>query len=148
MSSTSYLTKEEALASRKWLAIDATDVPLGRLASKVAAYLRGKHKPQYAPHIDCGDFVVVLNAGKVRLTGDKAAKKLVRHYTGHIGGVKEITAGKLLEKNPERLVELAVKTMLPNNPLAFGQITKLKVYAGAEHPHKAQNPELVQPKYS
>ena len=146
--STSYLTKEESLASRKWLAIDATDVPLGRLASKVAAYLRGKHKPQYAPHIDCGDFVVVLNASKVRLTGNKALKKLYRHHTGFIGSVKEINAGDLLAKNPERLVEEAVRTMLPNNPLAFGQITKLKVYAGTEHPHKAQMPELVQPKYS
>lgn len=146
--STSYLTKEESLASRKWLAIDATDVPLGRLASKVAAYLRGKHKPQYAPHIDCGDFVVVLNASKVKLTGDKSAKKLYRHHTGFIGSVKEITAGDLLAKNPERMIELAVKTMLPNNPLAFGQLTKLKVYSGSEHPHKAQMPELVQPKYS
>ncbi len=146
--STSFLTREEGLAARKWLVVDATDVPLGRLASKVASFLRGKHKPQFAPHIDCGDFVVVINAAKVKLTGAKADKKLYRHHTEFVGTVKEITAGRLREKNPERLIQLAVKTMLPAGPLSFQQLTKLKVFAGTEHPHAAQSPELVQPQYS
>lgn len=146
--STSFLSKEESLASRKWLVVDATDVPLGRLASKVASFLRGKHKPQFLPHQDCGDFVVVLNASKVKLTGSKADKKLYRHHTTFIGGVKEITAGDLRDQNPERLITLAVKNMIPSTPLGYQQMTKLKVYAGAEHPHIAQNPELVQPQYS
>lgn len=127
--------------------LDATDVPLGRLASKAAAFIRGKHKPQFAPHIDCGDFVIVLNASKVKLTGAKALKKLYRHHTEFVGSVKEIRAGDLIATKPERVIEEAVRSMLPRNPLAFGQILKLKVYAGAEHPHKAQNPELVQPQY-
>jgi large subunit ribosomal protein L13 len=146
--STSFLSKEESLASRKWLVVDATDVPLGRLASKVASFLRGKHKPQFLPHQDCGDFVVVLNASKVKLTGAKADKKLYRHHTTFVGGVKEITAGDLRDQNPERLITLAVKNMIPSTPLGYQQMTKLKVYAGAEHPHTAQNPELVQPQYS
>lgn len=146
--STSFLTREESLNARKWLVVDATDVPLGRLASKVATFLRGKHKPQFAPHIDCGDFVIVVNAAKVRLTGTKADKKLYRHHTEFIGSVKEITAGDLRDRNPERLIHLAVKTMLPSNPLSYQQLTKLKVFSGPEHTHTAQTPELVQPQYS
>lgn len=146
--STSFLTKEQSLASRKWLIVDAAGVPLGRLASKVAGFLRGKHKPQFAPHSDCGDFVIVINASKVALSGTKADKKLYRHHTEYIGNVKEVSAGELRDKKPEKLIELAVKAMLPRSPLAYQQFTKLKVYAGAEHPHTAQTPELVQPQYT
>lgn len=139
--STRSLSKEEALKGRKWFLVDATDVPLGRVASRIAAVLRGKHKVTFAPHIDAGDFVVVVNAEKIKLTGAKADKRMVRHYTGFIGGVKEISAGALREKNPGRLLEIAVSGMLPRGPLGNTLRTKLKVYAGNEHPHQAQKLE-------
>jgi large subunit ribosomal protein L13 len=134
-------SKEEALKGRKWLLVDATDVPLGRLASQVAALIRGKHKVDFTPNADTGDFVVVVNAEKVKLTGNKAKDKMIRHYTEFVGGVKEISAGDLREKDAAHLVSTAVWGMLPRGPLANSLRTKLKVYSGASHPHTAQKVE-------
>ena len=125
---------------RQWYIIDATDVVLGRLASHVAVLLRGKHKPVFAPHMDMGDFVVVINAGKVALTGAKLQQKKAYHHSGFPGGLSSTSYIDLLAKNPRRAVEKAVKGMLPHNKLSNAQITKLKVYAGPEHPHQAQQP--------
>ena len=126
---------------RHWHVIDATDVVLGRLASQVATLLRGKHKPTFAPHVDSGDFVIVINAGKVALTGNKREQKLAYRHSGYPGGLKPSAYAELLEKHPERAVEKAVRGMLPKNSLGRQQLTKLKVYAGPEHPHAAQQPE-------
>jgi large subunit ribosomal protein L13 len=125
---------------RSWLVIDATDVVLGRLASHAATILRGKHKPTFANHVDTGDFVIIINAGKVALTGQKLENKKAYRHSGYPGGLKSVTYSELLEKNPERAVEKAVRGMLPKNSLGRQQLTKLKVYAGAEHPHAAQQP--------
>jgi large subunit ribosomal protein L13 len=127
-------------AVRQWYIIDATDVVLGRLATHVATLLRGKHKPVFAPHMDMGDFVIVINAGKVALTGSKANQKLAYSHSGFPGGLSSTSYTELLAKNPRRAVEKAVKGMLPHNKLSNAQITKLKVYAGPEHPHQAQQP--------
>ena len=124
-----------------WYVVDATDQVLGRLATRVATVLRGKHKPTYTPHEDLGDHVVVVNAEKVRLTGKKWTDKLYRHHTGYIGGLKEITAEKLMQKDPTRIITSAVEGMLPKNRLGRAMSKKLKVYAGAGHPHAAQKPE-------
>jgi large subunit ribosomal protein L13 len=137
---TFFQSKEDALSSSKWLVVDAEGVPLGRLASQVAALIRGKHKPTFTPHVDGGDFVVVLNASKVKLTGRKLDNKIYRYHSGHIGTMKEMPAGHLLAKNPARMVEQAVQGMLPKGPLGYGMIKKLKVYSGNEHPHSAQKP--------
>ncbi|RMG44612.1 MAG: 50S ribosomal protein L13 [Acidobacteria bacterium] len=126
---------------RRWWLVDADGVPLGRLASIVAHRLRGKHKPQYTPYLDCGDHVVVVNAAKVRLTGRKLDQKVYRRHSGHPGGLKEIVARRLLATRPERAIELAVKRMLPKTRLGRKMFTKLKVYAGPEHRHQAQKPE-------
>ncbi|MBR5951349.1 MAG: 50S ribosomal protein L13 [Actinomycetaceae bacterium] len=126
---------------RKWYVIDATDIVLGRLASQVAVLLRGKHKPTYAPHMDMGDYVIVVNAEKVALTGSKRETKMAYHHSGFPGGLKAVTYDELLETHPERAIEKAVRGMLPKNRLARQQMQKLKVYAGAEHPHASQNPE-------
>ena len=126
---------------REWLVIDATDVVLGRLASHAAVLLRGKHKPTFANHIDVGDFVIVINAGKVALTGQKLEQKKAYRHSGYPGGLKSVTYAELLEKNPVRAIEKAVRGMLPKNTLGAQQLTKLKVYAGAEHPHAAQQPK-------
>ena len=128
---------------REWLLVDATDIALGRLSSEIATLLRGKHKPQYTPHVDTGDFVVVINASKVRLTGNKAADKVKARHSGFQGGRREVTLGELLEKRPTRLVEGAVKGMLPHNTLGRAQGKKLKVFAGADHKHAAQNPRTI-----
>ncbi|PJJ73188.1 large subunit ribosomal protein L13 [Diaminobutyricimonas aerilata] len=125
---------------RNWIVIDATDVVLGRLASHVAAILRGKHKPTFAPHMDMGDFVIIVNAGKVALTGSKHEKKMAYRHSGYPGGLTATSYTELLEKHPTRAVEKAVRGMLPKNSLGRAQIKKLKVYAGAEHPHAAQQP--------
>lgn len=125
---------------RQWYIIDASDVVLGRLATHVATLLRGKHKPVFAPHMDMGDFVIVINAGKVALTGAKAQKKLAYRHSGFPGGLSSTNYTELLAKNPRRAVEKAVKGMLPHNKLSNAQITKLKVYAGPDHPHQAQQP--------
>jgi large subunit ribosomal protein L13 len=125
---------------RQWHVIDATDVVLGRLATQVATLLRGKHKPIYAPHVDTGDFVIVVNAGKVALTGTKREDKLAYRHSGYPGGLNATPYGVLLERSPERVVEKAVKGMLPHNSLGRSMLRKLKVYAGPEHPHQAQSP--------
>ena len=125
----------------KWYLIDASDVVLGRLATHVATLLRGKHKPTYAPHFDGGDYVIVINADKVALTGSKLEQKFAYHHSGYPGGLKATSYMELLAKHPERAVMKAVRGMLPKNRLARKQLSKLKVYAGAEHPHVAQRPE-------
>ncbi|MEV4533594.1 50S ribosomal protein L13 [Asanoa sp. NPDC049518] len=125
---------------RQWLIIDASDVVLGRLATHAATLLRGKHKPTFAPHVDTGDFVVVINAGKVALTGNKRQNKVAYRHSGYPGGLKQVAYEELLAKRPEHAVELAVKGMLPHNKLGRQLIKKLKVYPGAEHPHAAQQP--------
>lgn len=126
---------------RNWYVIDATDVVLGRLASHVAILLRGKHKATFAPHVDGGDFVIVINAAKVALTGNKREQKLAYRHSGYPGGLRAVTYGDLLATRPERAVEKAVRGMLPKNSLSNTQMSKLKVYAGAEHPHAAQQPQ-------
>ncbi|SHJ96325.1 LSU ribosomal protein L13P [Geosporobacter subterraneus DSM 17957] len=128
---------------RKWYVIDADGKPLGRLASEVASILRGKKKPIFTPHVDTGDFVIIVNAEKVLFTGKKLDKKLYRHHTGHPGGLKEVTARELMAKKPEQALKLAIKGMLPKNSLGRQMFTKLKVYAGAEHNHQAQQPEVL-----
>jgi large subunit ribosomal protein L13 len=129
---------------RKWYVVDAEDKILGRLATEIASRLRGKHKPTFSPFIDNGDFIIVTNAEKIQLTGKKWDDKKYYHHTGYMGGIKEATAKELLEKHPTDLVFKAVKGMLPKNKLGRAQLKKLKVYAGSDHPHKAQQPaELV-----
>ncbi len=128
---------------KKWILIDAEGVVLGRLASYVASILRGKHKPMYTPHMDCGDNVIIINAEKIRLTGRKMANKIYYRHTGHPGGIKERTAAQILEgKYPERVFEKAVQRMIPRGPLGREQLRNLKVYAGSDHPHEAQQPEV------
>ena len=128
---------------QKWLLVDAEGQTLGRMATAIATRLRGKHKAEYTPHVDTGDFVVVINADKVRVTGNKAKDKIYYSHSGFPGALKSISFEKLLEKAPERVVKLAVKGMLPRNSLGRAMFKKLKVYAGAEHPHAAQQPESV-----
>ena len=127
-----------------WVVIDATDIVLGRLATHAAALLRGKHKATFAPHVDNGDFVIVINADKVALTGNKRETKLAYRHSGYPGGLRSVTYAELLEKRPERAIEKAVRGMLPKNSLAAQQLGKLKVYAGPEHPHAAQKPQPFQ----
>ena len=127
--------------NREWHVIDATDVVLGRLASQVAVLLRGKHKPIFAPHVDTGDFVIVINAEKIALTGQKLSQKMDYRHSGFPGGLRATSYVELLATNPRRAIEKAVKGMLPHNKLSDAQITKLKVYAGEAHPHSAQNPK-------
>jgi large subunit ribosomal protein L13 len=130
--------------THKWWLIDAEDVVLGRLASAVANMLRGKHKPQFTPHIDCGDHIVVINAEKVALTGNKRSNKIYYWHTGYPGGIKSRTVDKVLEgKHPERVITKAVERMIPRGPLGREQLRKLRVYAGTEHPHEAQTPEIL-----
>jgi large subunit ribosomal protein L13 len=127
---------------KKWLVIDASGQILGRLASKVASLLRGKHKPIFTPHVDTGDHVIVINAEKVRLTGRKQALKVYHHHTGYPGGLRSITAGSLLKEAPERLIHRAVQGMLPKTTLGHAMLKKLKVYRGPEHPHQSQQPAV------
>jgi len=129
---------------RKWYVVDAKDIVLGKLATKVATYLRGKNKPVFTPNVDTGDFIIVINADKIKLTGNKVSDKVYYHHSGYIGGIKAQTAKELLEKKPERIIEKAVWGMLPKNRLGRAMIKKLKVYRGAEHPHQAQTPEILQ----
>ena len=126
-----------------WFVVDAADKTLGRLASEIAHRLRGKHKPEYTPHVDTGDYIVVINAEKIRVTGAKAKDKIYHHHTGYPGGIKSISFEKLIEKAPERVIQGAVKGMLPRNPLGRAMFKKLKVYAGTEHPHTAQQPQVL-----
>lgn len=136
---TTYMAKPMEV-ERKWYVVDAKGKTLGRLASEVAKILRGKHKPQYTPHVDTGDFVVVINAAQVELTGKKWSKKMYYRHSGYPGGLKVTPAAEMRARHPERLIELAVKGMLPKNSLGRQQLKKLKVYAGSEHPHQAQQP--------
>jgi large subunit ribosomal protein L13 len=129
---------------RAWLVVDASDLPLGRLASEIATLLRGKHKPTFAPHIDGGDFVVVVNADKVAVTSDKSQSKIYYRHSGYPGGIKAETFESLLERRPEAVIERAVRGMLPKNKLGRQMARKLKVYAGPDHPHAAQKPEALE----
>lgn len=130
--------------TKNWYVIDATDVVLGRLASQAASLLRGKHKATFAPHVDSGDFVIVINASKVSLSGAKLTDKMVYRHSGFPGGLSAIPIGVLLEKNPQRVIENAVKGMLPRTKLGAAQLTKLKVYADSDHPHAAQQPQAFE----
>ncbi|MDA8161460.1 MAG: 50S ribosomal protein L13 [Desulfobacteraceae bacterium] len=126
---------------RKWYIVDAGGQTLGRLATQIAMRLRGKHRPIFTPHLDTGDFVIVVNADRVRLTGKKMDKKIYVRHTGYMGGLKEVTARQMIDKKPEEMIRLAVKRMLPKTRLGNSQIRKLKIYRGSEHPHQAQSPE-------
>lgn len=141
----SYMQKKETV-ERNWYVIDATDVTLGRLASKVAHMLRGKHKATYTPHIDCGDYIIITNASKVNLTGNKLDKKIYYNHSGYTGGLRERTAREMKEKYSVEMVERAVKGMLPHNRLGRAMAKKLFVYEGETHPHMAQKPEVLEVK--
>jgi len=138
-----FVAKEHEIEKR-WHLVDARDKVLGRLASEIATILRGKNKPIFTPHMDAGDHVVLINADKVVLTGDKLEKKIYYRHSGYVGGLKKTTAKEMLQKRPENLIRLAVKGMLPKNSLGRRQLTKLKIYAGPDHPHQAQRPEKVE----
>ncbi len=137
-------TPTPADIKREWFVVDATDQTLGRLASDVANILRGKHKPTYAPHMDGGDFVVIINAEKVAVTGNKAVQKLYYRHSGYPGGLSELSFEQMQERYPERIIEGAVRGMIPKNRLGRQILTKLKVYAGSDHPHAAQNPQPLE----
>ncbi|MBB3981316.1 large subunit ribosomal protein L13 [Sphingobium fontiphilum] len=133
-----------ATVEKKWLLIDAEGLVVGRLASTVANILRGKHKPSFTPHVDCGDNVIIINAGKVKFTGKKLTDKVYYKHTGYAGGIKETTPAKILEgRFPERVLEKAIERMIPRGPLGRQQMRNLRIFAGAEHPHEAQNPEVL-----
>ena len=138
-----YSAKKET-AKHNWYVVDATDKTLGRMATEIANRLRGKHKPEYTPHVDTGDYIVVVNAEKVVVTGKKTSDKMYYHHTGYPGGIKSISFEKLIDKAPERAIESAVKGMMPKNKLAKVMLDKLKVYAGSEHPHSAQQPQALE----
>lgn len=137
-------TAKPAEVKRDWYVIDAAEMRLGRLASEVALRLRGKHKPEFTPHVDTGDYIVVVNAEKIQVTGNKLADKMYHHHTGYIGNLKSTNLQKLLDKAPERVIQLAVKGMLPKNSLGRAMFKKLKVYAGPEHKHEAQEPKTLE----
>ena len=134
-------TAKNETVQRDWYVVDAAGQTLGRLATEIASRLRGKHKPEYTPHVDAGDYIVVINAERVRVTGNKTSDKIYYSHTGFPGGIKEISFEKLIDKAPERVIEAAVKGMLPRNPLGRDMYRKLKVYAGTNHPHAAQQPQ-------
>ena len=137
-------TATPATIKREWCVVDATDKTLGRLASELAFRLRGKHKPEFTPNMDTGDHMVVINAEKIKVTGNKLEDKIYHHHTGYIGNLKSINLGKLLEQHPERVLQKAVKGMLPRNPLGRAVFRKLHVYAGPDHPHEAQQPTQLE----
>ncbi|MFI3307059.1 MAG: 50S ribosomal protein L13 [Mycoplasmatota bacterium] len=141
----SYIQKKEDVV-RNWHVIDATDISLGRLASKAAHVLRGKHKPTFTPHVDCGDFIIVINAEKVKLTGNKLNKKIYYNHSGYTGGLRERTAKEMVEKYPNEMIERAIKGMLPKGRLGRQMYKKLFVYTGSEHPHSAQKPSVMEVK--
>lgn len=141
--STKFLSKEQAELSRKWLVIDANDQVVGRLATRVASILKGKENPSYTPNQDTGDFVVVINADKAKFSGTKSSSKIYYKHSGFTGGISKETAGELLERKPEEVIKRAVKGMLPKTTLGRAQLKKLKVYSGAEHPHQAQQPQVI-----
>ena len=133
----------KATAKKEWVVVDATDMVLGRMASKVAKLLRGKYKPSFTPHVDCGDNVIIINADKVKLTGKKWTDRVYLSYTGYPGGQRDITPARLMQKSPEKLIKKVVKGMLPKNILAASLLNNLYVYAGSEHPHEAQQPKTI-----
>ncbi|MBT3017136.1 MAG: 50S ribosomal protein L13 [Candidatus Thiodiazotropha endolucinida] len=135
------VSAKPAEVRRNWYLVDATDKTLGRLSTEIARHLRGKHKPEYTPHVDTGDYIVVVNAEKIRVTGNKLSDKMYHHHTGFIGNLKSINLEKLLQKAPERAIEHAVKGMMPKNPLGRAMLKKLRVFAGPEHTHQAQQPQ-------
>jgi len=137
------MSKEKAAEEQHWVVIDAEGQTLGRLATKVATLIRGKHRPEWSPHVDCGDFVVIVNSEKVVLTGQKATQKKYFRHSGYIGHMKEVTAGRMLETHPERVIQAAVRGMLPETKLGRAMFKKLKVYVGEAHPHEAQKPEAI-----
>ncbi|MEW8505572.1 MAG: 50S ribosomal protein L13 [Candidatus Thiodiazotropha sp.] len=137
------LSAKPAEVRRNWYLVDATDKTLGRLSTEIARRLRGKHKPEYTPHVDTGDYIVVVNAEKIRVTGNKLSDKMYHHHTGYIGNLKSINLEKLLQKAPERAIEQAVKGMMPKNPLGRAMLKKLRVFAGPEHSHQAQQPQAL-----
>lgn len=141
--STDFLTEKEALDSAKWWVIDAADMPVGRLASRVAHVIRGKHKPTWTPNTPCGDFVIVINAEKIKLTGNKGDTKMYREHTNFIGGLKEVKASVLLKNNPEKVIRTAIEGMLPSGVLGHKMCKKLKIYKGSEHTHSAQMPQTL-----
>ncbi|MFC0180855.1 50S ribosomal protein L13 [Thorsellia kenyensis] len=136
-------TATPSTIKREWFVVDATGKTLGRLASEIARRLRGKHKPEYTPHMDTGDYIIVINAENVAVTGKKRTDKMYYRYTGYVGGLKEATFEQMIERHPERVIEIAVKGMLPKGPLGRDMYRKLKVYAGAEHNHAAQQPQIL-----
>lgn len=138
------ISAKPAEVQHDWYLVDAKDKTLGRLASEIAKRLKGKHKPIYTPHVDTGDFIVVINAEKVRMTGNKLNDKMYHRHTGYVGNLKSVNLGEMLDKHPERVLENAVKGMLPKNPLGRAMFRKLKVYAGSEHKHMAQQPQLLE----
>jgi large subunit ribosomal protein L13 len=138
-----FVAKEQDV-NKKWYVVDAENKVLGRLATQIAVRLRGKHKPIYTPHADTGDFIVVVNAKKVAMTGSKLDRKMYYRHSGYVGGLKQISARRLLEKKPEEIIRYAVRRMLPKNSLGRRQLKKLKIYAGPEHPHQAQQPEKLE----
>lgn len=143
MNKGTHITKPSDI-ERKWYVVDASGLVLGRLSAEISKILRGKHKAYYTPNLDCGDYVVVINADKVKLTGKKLSDKVYYRHTGYVGGIKSITAGKVLEgSHPERVIQKAVERMITRSPMGRQQMTKLKVYAGEAHPHSAQNPEVL-----
>ncbi|MDG1249002.1 MAG: 50S ribosomal protein L13 [Gammaproteobacteria bacterium] len=137
------LSTKPADVIRQWFLVDATDKTLGRLSTEIARRLRGKHKPEYTPHVDTGDYIIVVNAEKIHVTGNKLNDKMYYHHTGYIGNMKKTNLSDLLEDHPERVIETAVKGMLPKNPLGRAMFSKLKVYAGPEHKHQSQQPETL-----
>ena len=143
---TTYIAKPAEI-EKKWYVVDAADKTLGRLASEVAKVLKGKNKPIYTPHVDTGDYVIIVNAAKVRFTGKKLDQKIYTHHTGHIGGLKQISLREMMAKNPEKVITHAVKGMLPKNTLGRQMLRKLHVYAGPEHNNSAQKPEVLEIKF-
>ena len=138
------INEKKQTVTRKWYVIDAEDKTLGRMSTAIANRLRGKHKAEFTPHVDTGDYVIVINAEKVKVTGNKFTDKTYYHHTGFPGGIKSITFDKLIDKAPERIIESAVKGMMPSNKLSRAMLTKLKVYAGSTHPHEAQQPQILE----
>ena len=138
------VSAKKETVTRKWYVVDATGKTLGRLCTEIANRLRGKHKPEFTPHVDTGDYVVVVNAEKIVVTGKKATDKLYHHHSGYPGGIKSISFDKILVKSPDMIIEKAVKGMMPKNKLSRAMLSKLKVYAGNDHPHSAQQPTLLE----
>ena len=137
------LSAKPESVKREWFVVDAAGKTLGRLSTEIASRLRGKHKPEYTPHVDTGDYIVVINCEKVRVTGNKAKDKMYYSHTGYMGGIKSISFEKLIDKAPERVLQTSVKGMLPKGPLGRAMFKKLKVYAGTDHPHTAQQPQVL-----